>query len=215
MDMSGLYGGNYVDNTYGDRMRATFERIMALPLDQSDNSARAVCVIDFARKFLPGVASPRLLDVGSGLAVFPCRMKAAGWRCMALDPDERAARHARDVVGVDSVTGDFMTIDTSALGEFDVITFNKVLEHVEDPVAMLHRVGPLLAPGGFIYFEVPDGEAAAQEGQGREEFFVEHHHVFSLASATTMTARAGFTPVQIEALREPSSKFTVRVFAKR
>jgi len=213
MDISGLYGGSYIDNTYGDRMRATFDRILALPPERSDNSARAACVIDFARTHLAATASPRLLDVGSGLAVFPQRMKAAGWRCTALDPDQRAARHAREVVGVDAVTGDFMTLDTSTLGMFDVITFNKVLEHVEDPVAMLARARPLLAAGGFVYFEVPDGEAAAAEGPGREEFFIEHHHVFSAASAALLAARAGFNPLLTQCLREPSSKFTIRVFA--
>lgn len=215
MDISGLYGGAYVDNTYGDRMRATFDRILALPPKRSDNNARATCVIDFARKHLPAVTAPRLLDVGAGLSVFPQRMKAAGWRCTALDPDERAARHAREVVGVDAVAGDFMKLDTASLGPFDVITFNKVLEHVEDPVAMLARALPLLAAGGFVYLEVPDGEAASGEGPGREEFFIEHHHVFSAASAALLAVRAGFTPLLTQCLREPSSKFTIRVFAAR
>lgn len=215
MDISGLYGGAYVDNTYGDRMRATFDRILALPPEKSDNSARAACVIDFARRHLPALAAPRLLDVGAGLSVFAQRMKAAGWRCTALDPDERAARHAREVVGVEAVAGDFMKLDTTTLGPFDVITFNKVLEHVEDPVAMLARALPLLAAGGFVYFEVPDGEAAAGEGPGREEFFIEHHHAFSAASAALLAVRAGFNPLLTQCLREPSSKFTIRVFAVR
>ena len=215
MDISGLYDGSYVDSTYGDRMRATYDRILALPPERSDNSARATCVIDFARKHLPTIAAPRLLDVGAGLSVFPHRMKAAGWRCTALDPDERAARHAREVVGVEAVTGDFMKLDTASLGSFDVITFNKVLEHVEDPVAMLARALPLLAAGGFVYFEVPDGEAASSEGLGCEEFFIEHNHVFSLASAALLAVRAGFSPLLTQSLREPSSKFTLRVFAAR
>ncbi len=215
MDISGLYGGDYVDNTYGDRMRATYDRILALPPECSDNSARAACVIDFARTHLPEMTAPCLLDVGAGLSVFPYRMKAAGWRCTALDPDERAVRHALKVVGIDAVVGDFMKLDTSSLGTFDVITFNKVLEHVEDPVGMLARALPLLAAGGFVYFEVPDGEAAAAEGPGREEFFIEHHHVFSAASAALLAKRAGLHPLMVQSLREPSSKFTIRVFAAR
>ena len=215
MDMGGLYCGSYVDNTYGRRMQETFDRIQALPPEKSDNAARAACVIDFARgHFAPGTV-PRLLDVGSGLCVFAARMKAAGWKCTALDPDERAARHAVDVVGVEAVTGDFMQMDTGSIGPFDVVTFNKVLEHVEDPVAMLARALPLLALGGFVYFEVPDGEAAAAAGPGREEFFIEHHHVFSAASVAMLAARAGFRGLATQRLREPSSKFTLRVFVDR
>jgi len=169
-------------------------------------------VLDFARTHFAGGKVPRLLDVGAGLGVFPHRMKEAGWQCIALDPDERATRHAREVIGIEAVTGDFMQIDTAMLGMFDVVTFNKVLEHVEDPVAMLVRAKPLLAPGGFIYFEVPDGEAAATEGQGREEFFIEHHHVFSVASAALLAKRAGFYLRQLESIQEPSTKYTIRGF---
>ena len=213
MDMSRLYSGAYVNNTYGARMRQTFEHILALPPERSDNSARVACVLGFARKHFVAGKQPSLLDVGAGLGVFPYRMKEAGWRCTALDPDKRATNHAREVIGVEAVTGDFMNIDPSALGQFDVVTFNKVLEHVEDPVAMLRRALPILAPGGFVYFEVPDGETAAVEGPEREEFFIEHHHVFSLGSAVLVATRAGLSPLLTERLREPSSKFTIRVFS--
>ena len=213
MELGGLYAGAYVDNTYGDRLRATYERILALPAERSDNVARVAALVEFAQARFGAGASPRLLDVGSGLAVFVDRMKAAGWRCTALDPDARAAAHARDIVGVAAIAGDFMTTDLSPAGSFDVVTFNKVLEHLPDPVAMLARARPLLAPGGFVYFEVPDGEAAAGEGPGREEFFIEHHHVFSPASAALLTARAGFALLRLQRLREASGKFTLRVYA--
>jgi len=213
MDLSGLYGGAYVDNTYGARMRQIFDRIQALPPEKSDNVARVKCVLDFASKHFPTGKIPRLLDIGAGLGVFPHRMKEAGWQCTALDPDERASLHAREVIGIEAVTADFLKVDFSGLGTFDVVTLNKVLEHVEDPVTMLSRVKPLLASGGFVYLEVPDGETAAKEGSEREEFFIEHHHVFSTASAVLLAMRAGFSPVLTQNLREPSGKFTVRVFA--
>lgn len=212
MDMSKLYGGAYVDNTYGKRLRETFNRVIALPAEQSDNAGRVARILAFAsRHFVPN-KRPRLLDVGSGLGVFPYAIKQAGWDCVALDPDERAAEHARNVVGIQAVAGDFMTLDISVLGKFDVVTFNKVLEHVEDPVSMMRRASPLLQPGGFVYVELPDGEAAAFEGPGREEFFIEHHHVFSPASLALLAVRAGFSPLSLERLREPSSKFTLRGF---
>ena len=212
MDMSGLYGGAYVDNTYGARMRQTFERILDLPPEKSDNAGRVARVLEFARTHFAADKMPRLLDVGSGLGVFPHRMKEAGWQCTALDPDERAARHAREVIGIEAVKGDFMQIDLASIRPFDVVTFNKVLEHVEDPVAMLARAKPLLAPGGFVYFEVPDGEAAAVEGSGREEFFIEHHHVFSPVSLILTGERAGLSLLELRRLREPSGKYTLRSF---
>jgi hypothetical protein len=87
-----------------------------------------------------------------------------------------------------------------------------VLEHVPEPVPMLARAGAWLAPGGFVYVEVPDGEAAARDGAGREEFFIDHWHAFSAASLAMLASRAGFHAAAIERLREPSGKFTLRAF---
>lgn len=212
MDLANLYGGAYVESTYGDRMRQTFDRILALPAEKSDNAGRVTRILGFAATFFPPGKRPTLLDVGSGLGVFPYCMKEAGWSCTALDPDPRAAAHARDVVGANAVVGDFMSIGSDQLGTFDVITFNKVLEHVEDPVAMLSKASCHLNPKGFVYVEVPDGEAAAVEGPEREEFFIEHHHVFSPSSLAMMISRAGFRVEALERLREPSTKCTIRSF---
>jgi 2-polyprenyl-3-methyl-5-hydroxy-6-metoxy-1,4-benzoquinol methylase len=212
MDLTNLYSGAYVESTYGDRMRQTFDRILALPSEKSDNAGRVARILNFAKALFPVGKTPTLLDVGSGLGVFPYRMKEAGWICTALDPDPRAAVHAREVVGIQAVSGDFMSIGSEQLGMFDVITFNKVLEHVEDPVAMLLQASRHLNPEGFVYVEVPDGEAAAVEGPEREEFFIEHHHVFSMASLAMMASRAEFCPLDIERLREPSTKYTIRAF---
>lgn len=45
-------------------------------------------------------------------------------------------------------------------GKVDVITMWHVLEHLQDPIASLHRLKKLLAPHGVIYIEVPNAEDA-------------------------------------------------------
>jgi 2-polyprenyl-3-methyl-5-hydroxy-6-metoxy-1,4-benzoquinol methylase len=215
MDEGALYTGDYVTSTYGDDgIRRAFERITALDPAKSDNVGRVRRVVEFARGYLTAPAredrAPTVLDVGSGLCVFLHRMKAVGWKGTALDPDERAVRHAREVVGVRAVRGDFLA--ATDLGRYDAVTFNKVLEHVKDPVAMLARSAGFLRQGGFAYVEVPDGEAAAADGPGREEFFIDHHHVFSAASLALLTVAAGFRLLSLERLREPSTKYTLRAF---
>lgn len=205
LDLSGLYSGDYMEATYGgDRLERTFERIMALPPDRSDNVQRV------ARVAAHVDGSRTVLDVGSGLGVFPARMKEAGFECTALDPDPRAVQHARERVGVDAVLGDYMTLD--GLGRYDLVTFNKVLEHVEDPVAMLARSRSNLNAGGTVYVELPDGEAAVADGPGREEFFIEHLWAFSMPSLCLLAARAGLMVTRAERLREPSGKYTLFAF---
>jgi 2-polyprenyl-3-methyl-5-hydroxy-6-metoxy-1,4-benzoquinol methylase len=216
-DQRALYSGEYVSALYSDApgIRRTFDRINALPPAASDNVARVAFVDGFCRRYLASAAAPRtfrLLDVGAGLGVFPFRMKAAGWQCTTLDMDERLVEHHRGAVGVEGRVADVRTVE--GVGTFDLVTFNKVLEHVDDPAGMLASVRRLLAPGGLIYVELPDGEAAEVEGKEREEYLLGHIHVFSFASYALLVARAGLQLVHCERLREPSSKFTLRGFAR-
>lgn len=214
--LDSLYQQNYLDSTYGrEGLLLTYERINALPPERSDNHHRVRCVNEFMATHVThgergSAARPTLLDVGAGLGVFASRMKDHGWDCTALDPDPRAVEHARNIVGVKAICGDFLSAED--LGSYNLVTFNKVLEHVLDPAAMLRHTERFLSAGGFIYVEVPDGEIAMGEGPGREEFFIEHWHVFSLTSLSLLAVKAGFVVRLIERVREPSTKFTLRAF---
>lgn len=215
MDISGIYDEEYVSATYKDDegVRQTFERIIRLPSGKSDNAGRVERICAFADSYFPAGTERRLLDIGAGLAVFPWGMKQRGWDCTALDPDPRAAEHARNVAGVKSICADFLR--SSPSGRYPLVTLNKVLEHVPAPVEMLRRAGGLLGEPGLIYIEVPDGEAACSEGAGREEFFLEHFQIFSAASLALLARHAGLKVLALSRLREPSTKFTLCCFAMR
>lgn len=214
LDLNGLYSHNYVDAVYGgpDGLRQKFETIMALPPEKSDNRQRVERVCAFAReRGIDESKGPRLLDVGAGLGVFPAAMKPRGWHVTALEPDARTLAHLRTVAGVETLDLPLLEAATTGLAPFDIITFNKVLEHVQDPVELLMAAKALLLHDGIVYMELPD-VAAACEGPGREEFFIEHHHVFSPASAGMLAVRSGFRPSLIERVKEPSGKFTIRCY---
>ena len=69
-----------MDATYaGTRLAATYERIMALPPERSDNVQRV-------GRISARLPAGRVLDVGSGLGVFPARMAQAGWQAVANAP---------------------------------------------------------------------------------------------------------------------------------
>jgi 2-polyprenyl-3-methyl-5-hydroxy-6-metoxy-1,4-benzoquinol methylase len=209
-DLSKLYQGTYSQATYGERLRGNFEKIMALPSDRSDNRQRAIYIDEFWR--MNGSRARELVDVGSGLAVFPAAMREKGWRCLAIDPDPAAARQARELAGAEAMAGDFFALEPPR--RFALVTFNKVLEHVPDMVAMLDRAKRWLADDGLIYVELPDGEAAITDplGAAREEFFVEHYCAFSARSYALLAQEAGFTVRRIDRIREPSGKYTLRGF---
>lgn len=203
-----LYEKKYMAATYGDSLLTTYEAIMALPEEQSDNMGRVAWLTD---KLGRGEGRS-VLDVGSGLCVFLARMKEMGWIGCALDPDAAAVAHARSVVGVTATKADWVHADLGGQ-QYDLVSFNKVIEHIEEPLSFLHKALTAVAPAGHLYVEVPDGEAALKEGAEREEFFVEHWHAFSPLSLLFLLREAGWRVQTIERLREASGKYTLRALA--
>ncbi len=213
MCLDNLYSGAYSEATYGQEREKIFERIMNLPIHKSDNAARCER-IDYYLKTHREFTQKRntLLDIGSGLGVFPARMQINGWEVTALDPDAKAVEHMKTKIGCKCIHGDFMDQSIAEIGKYDLITFNKVLEHVEKPLEMLKKSKEFLKEEGIIYVEVPDGENAIVDGKDREEFFIEHHHVFSARSAAQMIKVSGLKLIKLDVLREASGKYTIALF---
>ena len=69
----------------------------------------------------------------------------------------------------------------------------------------------MLLLSSFLYLEVPD-VAAANESPGLEEYFIEHHHVLSPASLLQFGDCEGLSILELERLREPSGKYSLRTF---
>ena len=61
---------------------------------------------------------------------------------------------ATNVRYVTNLFEDFHTSET-----FDTIVLNNVLEHVDDPVALLHRVFHWLSPEGIVIITVPNANS--------------------------------------------------------
>lgn len=211
-----FYGGAYNDAAYGSRFRARYDAIMALPPGQSDNQQRASRLHARMQNAGRAPSATRVLDIGSGLCVFAAEMRKFGYEMHVIDPDPRAVRHALEVVGVQGASvGSLQAMPTPA--PFDLVTLNKVLEHVRDPLGDLKSVTAYLAPRGMIYIELPDGEAAAAaEGfVDRSEFFVEHFTAYGPASLRWLVEQAGLTVQDMARIHEPSGKYTIFAYAGR
>lgn len=212
-----LYSGAYNNSTYQNRigMQQSFGRIIKLAPDKSDNNGRCNRIERHLQEHVGQYDQAKVssLDVGAGLAVFPFLMAQRGYAITALDPDPNSVAHLGSLTNIRALCGDFLK--STPPSYYDVRTFNKVLEHVSNPVALLRRAGLFLNPGGAVYVELLDGENAEPMGSGREEFFIDHLHVFSFPSASLLAARAGFSAVTMERLQEPSTKCTIRAIATK
>lgn len=213
VNLNNLYNKEYVASTYGDKLNQTFKKIVSLPKSKSDNYFRVKRILNFSKNFFKKKKKYKLLDVGSGLGVFPYEMKKKGLNCTALDPDKNASNHIKNKLKIKTKNIDFFKSKFNQ--KFNIITLNKVLEHVENPPKMLRKIkNNLIKKENFFYIEVPDATEASKINKEREEFAIDHLHVFTLNSLYLLIKNCNFTPILIERIKENSNKFTLIAFGK-
>lgn len=140
-------------------------------------------------------AGSRVLDVGSGGGEFAYLLARGGHSVTGVEPNRGYADYARREYGLTILPG-FIQDAPIADAAFDLVTIWHVLEHTEDPGAVLRRLAAALAPDGRLVVEVPNIEATCQSPANR---FHEAHLVsFNAATLTGMAARAGLRLVQLQ-----------------
>jgi 2-polyprenyl-3-methyl-5-hydroxy-6-metoxy-1,4-benzoquinol methylase len=146
----------------------------------------------------------RLVDVGSGPGFFLKHgADRGGWSVRGLEPASQAVAHSRGL-GLE-ITQGFLDASTApALGRFDVVHMNEVLEHVPDPRGLLALVDGLLDPGGLVALMVPNDyspfQAALRDACGISPWWVAPpHHVnyFDVDSIQRLLAER-FEAVSVE-----------------
>jgi SAM-dependent methyltransferase len=108
----------------------------------------------FAR-VLPLPPGGRLLDFGCGAGDLLQDMRGHGWQVTGLDFSSRVVRHIREGLGLPAVEGTLPHPDLPA-GSFEAVTMSQSLEHVHDPLGVLHAAHRLLTPGGKVAIAVPN-----------------------------------------------------------
>ena len=155
----------------------------------------------------------KILDVGSGLGIFPYEMNKRGYEITALDPDKTMADFIKKKLQIKTINSDFKKLKTNK--KFSLITFNKVLEHVEKPLTFLKKAKKHLSSNNsLIYIEVPDTNTAKKVSKNREEFTIEHINCFTEKSLIIMLERSGYELLEFKKIKEPSGKLTMYMFAK-
>lgn len=151
------------------------------------------------QEILQGAAPGRLLDFGCGSGAFLERMQAAGWAATGLDLSEEAVYHLRGRAGLTILTG---TLPHPQLTprSFDAITIRQVLEHIHDPLALLHEAQRLLAPGGKIVISTPNIASWPFRWFGVHWFGLDlprHLTHFTPYTLRLMVERAGFRVTRV------------------
>lgn len=207
---SAYYEVDFAGSDIGEKYR----RVMALPEDQSDNAGRVTRVANFAGGWFAPGTSPQVLDIGAGTGVFLSRLidKTGGhWQCLALEPDPRAAAHLRRLEAFPILEA--MYEGQTELRDFNLVTLNKVLEHIADPVGFLKKVVKCLHHDeSLIYIEVPDKLTAWLRSPEDNILGALHCHLYDPISLCYLARAAGLEIVRIDRIAEPSGKLTVYAF---
>lgn len=102
-----------------------------------------------------------VLDIGCGVGEFTPQFLYRFKRVVGLDPSKDYLNEARKSLWrIEYIEGYGETFKLDE--KFDTITMNNLLEHVDDPVALLVNCKRHLAPKGRIIAQVPNSRSVAR-----------------------------------------------------
>lgn len=129
----------------------------------ASNSKYAEGVLEFSTPFYFEVLRPymkgnRLLEMGPAEGLVTEHLVSLGWDVTALEGSQRFASELTQKYPSISVVQSLFE-DFRPDVPFDTILCGHVLEHVEDPSAVLSQMGEWLAPGGVVVAVVPNSQS--------------------------------------------------------
>lgn len=210
-----LRAAYYEIDFMGSDIGEKYRRVMTLPAGESDNAGRVARIVDFVRRWSGAAVRPRIMDIGAGTGVFLSRLvdeTGGAWQYLGVEPDPRAAEHLRQLEKFTVIEG--MYLGQPELRGFNLVTLNKVLEHIEAPLPFLSKVvQSLVADDGLLYVEVPDKLTVRLRSPQDNILGALHCHLYDPASLGHLLRRAGLALLSVNRVAEPSGKLSVYAFA--
>lgn len=206
-----LYDASYDKN----EILIRYNKILSIPAEKSDNLRRVERFLEYFEQYkkLHNIKKSNysLLDIGSGLGVFLSKLKIdERFVLKALELNPVAVEHLIGNVGVNTCKGHMQDLNFEK--EFDLITLNRVLEHIQDPIHMMKLIVESIKYSGLIYIELPDSISYKLDGSGNEAFSSGHYMVYNPKSIEYLFNKAGVLLYSMGRVKEPSGKYTIYAF---
>ncbi|MGI8730949.1 MAG: methyltransferase domain-containing protein [Solirubrobacteraceae bacterium] len=160
-----------------------------------ENSRR----VRFMRRHVP---AGRMLEIGSASGYFLEAARDAGFDAQGIEPVRSYADRASERFGLPVTAGFIEQIELEP-NSFDVVCAWHVVEHLNDPRAVLGRIRAALKPGGTLLLEVPNISSikSVRRKAGWEHLDAERHvgH-YQPSSARALLARAGYEIAAVDTI---------------
>lgn len=196
-----------------------YQKVMNLPEGNSDNADRVARFQTlFDRLGFGSGEEMTVLDIGAGTGVFLSKFLQMekgtdrNWRALAVEPDPNAVAHLRSLslFDVDAKIYD----ESYEGGQYDLITLNKVVEHLEDPNHLIASAGRgLKKESGILYVEVPDVETIGRRPDTDNIVGALHNYLYSVQGLVMSFKQAGLRTLEASRIIEPSGKMSVIGYA--
>lgn len=142
----------------------------------------------------------RLLDVGCGSGDYLALMRDLGWEVEGIEPDPRAVEQALTVHGLE-VQCAVPEEGRFPAASFDLVTMIHVIEHVQDPQALMATCRRWLRPGGRLIVVTPNTGSLGRRWFGGNWFAWEvprHLLIFAPPLLAETAERAGFEVERVQ-----------------
>lgn len=196
-ELEKIYQKDYRDPEFrGETIQQSFDRIMAI--ENSENDDRA--------KWLTDRHTPRtLLDIGSGIGVFPYAMKEKGVSVWCTEENTYSVEFINSL-GITCVKNIPPYMLSDAMGHYEMVSIVHVLEHIQDPVSFLKDLKKVLHGDGRLFVEVPDAEAFNGLNPDHDDFNSCHTHSYDVSTLYRMLRKAKFDVIDINRVSYPERK---------
>ena len=158
------------------------------------NGERRLAII---APFLAGHSA--FIDIGCGSGETVLAAKARFPMAIGYEVNKPLVAFGREQLGVDIENGMFSAdrLPDALRGQRKVFASSHVIEHLDDPAALLGEIAAACEPGDLVYLEVPlyTGESFRRLGYRWQLWNSEHRMLFSLPSLQRLAESAGFRPL--------------------
>ncbi len=197
-----IYQKNYNFQSHKN-IKNKFNSIISLKKSKSSNYYRIKALLPFLKK------NYRILDIGSGIGIFPYEIQKKGFNIDCLEYDKHACNFLQKI-GLKVIRKSILKYKIPK--KYDFLTFNKILEHL--PIRNIFYILKHITIKKKIYIEVPSVRAK-KISLNRQEFFLEHFNIFSKKSFTLLTSKLNYKIVKISDIKENNNKYTLRAVIEK